>query len=73
MRTAAGGSSSIADDLGRRHDLDAAGTPPGSSGAIASSAPDEQDADAELLGGLHRARDDLAGRAVAAHRVDGDR
>ena len=33
---------------------------------------DEQDADAELLGGLHRARDDLAGGAVSAHRVDGN-
>ena len=34
--------------------------------------PDEQDADAELLGGQHRARDDLPGGEVAPHRVDGN-
>ena len=40
---------------------------------MAVGAADEHDGDAELLGGLRGAGDDLAGRLVAPHRVDGDR
>ena len=46
--------------------------PPGRCSRIASTLPDEQDPDVELGHGVERARDDLARRVVAAHRVDRD-
>ena len=58
-------------DLGRRHDLDAVDAV-GEQRRDHVLEPDEQHTHVELLGRLDRARDDLAGGVVAAHRVDGN-
>jgi hypothetical protein len=62
-----------ADHVGRAEDLDAGGR--GAAGKMWGDrvgATDEQDVDVALLGRTERARDDLARRAVASHRVDRD-
>src|SRR5262249_23788299 len=60
-----------ADDLARGDELDVVAVAREERGDVGFAAH-EKDPGAELAGGAHRARDDLAGGAVAAHRVEGD-